>query len=83
MMLRTKGRFLSEARTAVARACCVSVEQVYIVWSGRALRRWKALVGVSVLPGVRFEVSASWLDKGLVVDAYARKEGYFDGCDVL
>lgn len=81
MMLRRK--FVREARQAVAAACGAPVDQVYVVWSGWALRRRKAIVGVSALPGVRFEVSASHLGKGLVVDAYERKEGYFDGCDVL
>lgn len=81
MMLRRK--FVRQARQAVAAACRVDVNQVYVVWVRWALRRWMALVSVSSLPGLRFEASASFLGKGLVVDAYERKEGYFDGCDVL
>lgn len=76
-------RFLRQARAAVAAACGVPVDQVYVVWVRWALRRWMALMSVSSLPGLRFEVSASHVGKGLVVDAYERKEGYFDGCDVL
>lgn len=81
MMLR--GRFVRQARQVLAAACGVPADQVYVVWVRWALRRWMALMSVSSLPGLRFEVSASFLGKGLVVDAYERKEGYFDGCDVL
>lgn len=82
-MRRRQEKFVREAREAVATACGVKVDAVCVIWSGRALGRRRAYMGVSERAGLRFEATACFMSDNITVDAYKRLEGYNDGCDVL
>lgn len=51
-----------------------TVEDVYIVWSCKTLRNWKALISTTLLDGMYYECTYNGNTDELYIDAYKRFE---------
>ena len=51
-----------------------TVEDVYIVWSCKTLRNWKALISTTLLDGMYYECTYNGNTDELYVDAYKKFE---------
>ena len=51
-----------------------TVEDVYIVWSCKTLRNWKALISTTLLDGMYYECTYNGNTDELYIDAYKKFE---------
>lgn len=52
----------------------ITVEDVYVVWFGKTLQNWKALLSTNVSDGMYYEVTYNGDKKETYLDAYKKWE---------
>ncbi len=59
----------------------IGIDDVFIVWSCKALQNWKALVSTTVSDGMYYELTYNGDRNELYVDAYKKWENFCVKCD--
>lgn len=54
----------------------LTTEDVYIVWSCKALQNWKALVSTTLCDGMYYEITHNGDKKETYIDAYKKWENF-------